>query len=108
MASLIRRYELPTPVPEHTVLDEYGQFVGRVDFAYPELRYAIEVDGFVPHSERRAFEHDRVRQNDLVDRGWTIHRFTWSDVERHPARVAERIRARHTSILRTLKLRGAA
>jgi hypothetical protein len=108
MAALIRRFGLPHPVPEHTVLDEHGQFVARVDFAYPELRYAIEVDGFAAHSARPAFDHDRVRQNDLVDHGWVVHRFTWNDIERHPARVAVRIRARHTTILRTLEPTTAA
>lgn len=103
MSEIVRRFSLPTPVPEHTVLDGHGQFLARVDFAYPELRYAIEVDGFAPHSARRTFEHDRARQNDLVDDGWTIHRFTWRDVERHPGRVADRIRRRHSAILCTLK-----
>jgi very-short-patch-repair endonuclease len=82
------------PVPEFTVLDQHGQFVGRVDFAYPELRYAIEVDGYEAHSSLQAFRHDRARQNDLVDLGWTVHRFTWDDVEHHPGRVAQRILGR--------------
>jgi hypothetical protein len=99
MRALISRHGLPEPVPEFTVLDEHGQFVGRVDFAYPELRYAIEVDGYAPHSSMRAFRHDRARQNDLVDQGWKVHRFTWDDVESRPARVANRIHA----LLGTLK-----
>jgi hypothetical protein len=90
--TLVRLHGLPEPVPEFTVLDERGQFVGRVDFAYPEIKYAIEVDGYEPHASLEAFRHDRVRQNDLVDLGWTVHRFTWSDVDQRPARVATRIR----------------
>jgi hypothetical protein len=92
MGTLVRLHGLPEPVPEFTVLDEHGQFVGRVDFAYPEIKYAIEVDGYEPHASLTAFRHDRARQNDLVDLGWTVHRFTWSDVDRHPSRVALRIR----------------
>jgi hypothetical protein len=102
MAEIVRRFSLPPPVIEHTVLDEHGQFVARVDFAYPELKYAIEVDGYEAHSGRRAFEHDRVRQNDLVDDGWTIHRFTWREVEDHPGRVVDRVRRRHAELLGTL------
>jgi hypothetical protein len=102
MARLVHRNALPEPVQEHTVLDDHGQFVGQVDFAYPELKYAIEVDGYEMHSSPRAFTHDRARQNDLVDLGWTVHRFTWDDVERHPGRVANRIRRRHTQLLGTL------
>jgi very-short-patch-repair endonuclease len=108
MTAIVRRFLLPVPVTEHTVLDEHGQFIARVDFAYPELKYAIEVDGYEPHSGRRAFEHDRVRQNDLVDDGWTIHRFTWRDVNQHPGRIVDRIRRRHAELLGTLKLTGAA
>jgi hypothetical protein len=92
MATLIRLHGLPSPVSEYTVLDPHGGFVGRVDFAYPELKYVIEVDGYEAHSSLRAFQHDRARQNDLVELGWTVHRFTWTDVNSHPGRVATRIR----------------
>jgi hypothetical protein len=108
MATLVRRYGLAEPVPEYTVLDEHGQFVGRVDFAYPEVAYVIEVDGYEAHSSPRAFAHDRARQNDLVDLGWTLHRFTWNGVERHPARVAARIRRTHSELLGRLKPTTAA
>jgi hypothetical protein len=102
LRTLVRRHAVPEPVPEFTVLDGHGQFVGAVDFAYPELKYAIEVDGYEPHTSLRAFRHDRARQNDLVDLGWVVHRFTWDDVDRHPARVAHRIRTRHADLLGTL------
>ena len=32
-------------VPQHTVRDGSGQFVARVDLAYPDRRIAIEYDG---------------------------------------------------------------
>ena len=48
-----------------------GRFVGRVDAALPELKLAIEVDGFEHHSTPEAFQRDRTRQNDLVALGWT-------------------------------------
>jgi very-short-patch-repair endonuclease len=64
--------------------------VGRyeIDFAYPELLLAIEVDGYGPHSSRRAFQADRDRQNVLVGLGWTVLRFTWADVVKRPDHVA--------------------
>jgi hypothetical protein len=37
-----------------------------------------------------------------VDLGWTVHRFTWDDVENHAARVAHRVRSRHAQLLGTL------
>ena len=69
--------------------------VGRyeIDFAYPELMIAIEVDGYGPHASRRAFQSDRDRQNVLVGRGWMVLRFTWADVVRRPDHVARVIRS---------------
>ena len=55
----------------------------------PRCKYAIEVDGYEFHTGLREFRHDRVRQNDLVDLGWTVHRFTWTEVDRLSPRVAE-------------------
>jgi very-short-patch-repair endonuclease len=108
MWTLLATHGIPTPVAQQTVLDGHGQFVGVVDFAYPELKYVIEVDGFESHSALREFRHDRVRQNDLIDLGWTVHRFTWTEVDQLSPRVADRIRHRRFELLGTLEhARGA-
>lgn len=85
-ARLAKRGDLPRPVFQHPV----GRY--RIDFAYPELLLAIEVDGYGKRSTRRAFQSDLDRQNELVSRGWTILRFTWNDVVRRPEHVARLIR----------------
>jgi hypothetical protein len=90
LSGVLGRYGVPLPIAEHAVYDGQGAFVGRVDFAYPEIRFAIETDGFEAHSTRRAFDHDRARQNDLVDLGWTVHRYTHAHLSR-PRLVAARI-----------------
>ncbi len=108
MSTLLRLRGVPTPVSEYKVYDARGQFVGRVDFAYPGIRYAIEVDGYESHTGLREFRHDRVRQNDLVDLGWSVHRFTWTEVDQLSIRVAQRIRRHHTQLLGTLKPPSAA
>ena len=82
----------PTLTLQHEVWDA-GRFVGRVDARYPELKLAIEVDGFEHHSTPEAFQRDRTRQNELVALGWTVLRFTWHDVVHRPAQVAQTIRA---------------
>jgi hypothetical protein len=84
-ARLCKQAGLPMPVFQHPV----GRF--EVDFAYPDLWIAIEVDGYGPHSSPSAFQRDRHRQNDLVVRGWLVLRFTWADVVRRPERVAQQI-----------------
>jgi hypothetical protein len=92
MARLLAAEGLPPAVPEYEVWSHDGRFVARVDFAYPELRLAIEVDGFAAHSSLEAFRHDRVRQNALVGAGWTVLRFTWGEAEDGAPRVGRAIR----------------
>ena len=87
MLRLLRDHSLPGPVAQHEV--RVGRrFVGRVDFAYPRRKVAIEVDGYECHSSLAAFRRDRARQNELVAAGWTVLRFTWDDVVHRPERVA--------------------
>jgi very-short-patch-repair endonuclease len=90
MARLLRAAELPPAVFQHTVRDA-GRFVGRVDFAYPDLRFAIEVDGYGSHATPEALQHDLDRGNALADAGWELRRFTWVDVVRRPWKVADGI-----------------
>lgn len=81
-ARLLKQAGLPPAAFQFPV----GQY--EIDFAYPELMLAIEVDGYGPHASRRAFQSDRDRQNVLVGRGWMVLRFTWADVVRRPHHVA--------------------
>ena len=64
----------PRPVLQHRVTVEGRTYF--VDLAYPEQRLAIEVDGYAFHSDRTTFDRDRRRQNDLVNAGWIVLRFT--------------------------------
>ncbi len=64
----------------------------RIDFAYPELRLGIEVDGFETHATAVGFVSDRIRANELTLLGWTVLHFTWAQVIHQPARVAAIIR----------------
>ena len=88
---LRQRYDLSELVLQYEVWD-MGRCVGRIDGAVPQLKLAIEVDGFEPHSTPEAFQRDRTRQNELVALGWTVLRFTWADVEHRPQKVARLIR----------------
>jgi hypothetical protein len=48
----------------------------RLDFAYPERKAAIEINGFSVHSRRKVFENDHERRNDLLAAGWRVPEFT--------------------------------
>jgi hypothetical protein len=91
MARLLAQQDLPAAVPEYEVWHD-GRFVARVDFAYPEQQLAIEVDGFAAHSSVDAFRRDRARQNALVAAGWTVLRFTWTEVDDGSPQVGITIR----------------
>ncbi|HEX2038980.1 MAG TPA: DUF559 domain-containing protein [Acidimicrobiales bacterium] len=84
-ARVLRERNLPPPAFQHPV----GRY--RVDFAYPDLMIAIEVDGFEVHSSPTAMQADVERQNHLVAAGWTVLRFTWRDVVRRPTWVARQV-----------------
>ncbi len=92
MARLLRSHGLPPAVFQH-VVRRAGKFVAKIDFAYPAILVAMEVDGRASHASPRAFQSDLVRQNELVTLGWTVIRFTWHDVVRRPAQVALTVRA---------------
>ncbi len=68
---------LPRPRMEHRVIDPRGRLVAQVDAAYPDLRYAIELDSKAFHLSPEAFERDRERDGTLAQHGWTVRRFTW-------------------------------
>jgi predicted transcriptional regulator of viral defense system len=91
MASLLRNAGLPPTVPEHVVRDAHDGFLAIVDFAYPELRLAIEVDGYEPHAAFRAFVSGHQRDRLLLDAGWEPLHFTWDEVDGHPTTVAAEI-----------------
>ena len=67
-------YGLPPYSFQHSFLRYF------IDFAWPEFKLAVEVDGWETHSNPQAFQNDLDRQNALVAAGWTVLRFTWYDV----------------------------
>ncbi|HLY32932.1 MAG TPA: DUF559 domain-containing protein, partial [Jatrophihabitantaceae bacterium] len=69
-----------------------GSLIAVLDVAIPDLKIAIEVDGMAYHVDVERFQRDRTRQNALVALGWTVLRFTWSDLTERPDYVARAIR----------------
>lgn len=74
------------PVRDHNGL------IGIVDVLFREARVAVEIDGFVAHSNREAFVIDRQRQNRLALAGYQVLRFTWWDISGRPDGVIYEIR----------------
>ncbi len=76
---------LPEPVQQYRV--NAGTRRCRIDLAYPELKLAIEIDGWEHHRTRSAFDDDRVRANDLVVAGWNLLRFTSTMTDGHAVEI---------------------
>lgn len=69
----------------------------RIDIAFVEARLAIEIDGFAYHSNRARFQADRTKHNALVDQGWLVLRFTWSDLTERPTDFLDSVRRHLTA-----------
>ena len=87
---LIHRSDLPVPVAQHRVMVGDRE-VARPDFAWPDLKVAVEYDGLW-HAEPGQFAKDRARLNRLREAGWTVVFVTAADMHR-PAELIARIAA---------------
>lgn len=83
---LIREHRLPKPQTNVSIEDM------QVDAYWPEAHLVVELDGYAYHSDRRAFQRDRERDNRLQLAGYRIMRFTHHDVTRRPHHVAAAVR----------------
>jgi len=63
-----------------------------IDLAFPDLRVAVEVDGWAWHVDVDRFRTDRRKGNALTRAGWTLLRFTWHDLTGRPTEVVADIR----------------
>lgn len=81
---------LPRPTPQFVVCDLSGKEIYRLDFAWPDLRIAVEYDGYEAHEHRA--ERDELRDRDLRRRGWIVIRANSADLA-ELSRLLERIAA---------------
>lgn len=54
----------------------------KFDFAFPEIKLAIEADGIFWHTKPEIVERDRCRNKICQDEGWTVLRFTDKQLNR--------------------------
>jgi len=85
LISLADRAGLPMPVFQYPIVLSGRN--RRIDFAFPTLRIAIEVDGYESHTRYDIFQDDRVRGNELELAGWMVLHFTWHHLRHRPAYV---------------------
>lgn len=81
---------LPPP-SQQAVIRRDGRFVARVDFRWEGARLVVEVDGMGKYEDPSALRDEKRRQNELVALGYTVLRFTWSDILARPDRVVAQV-----------------
>jgi very-short-patch-repair endonuclease len=89
-SSLLTRTDLPPPVKQLEIKDAQG-FVGRVDFAWPELRLIVEIDSAF-HDGPLDRQADERRDRRLGALGYTVIRLRWTDLVSSPDVVLRRLR----------------
>jgi hypothetical protein len=90
MGRIIVAAHLPLPMVEYKV-GEDGEY--RLDFAWPAILLAVEVDGYIFHFTPAHLQRDHTRRNQLQQAGWTVLVYTWKEVCNEPSRVAREISA---------------
>ncbi|MBB3052914.1 hypothetical protein FHS23_003955 [Prauserella isguenensis] len=58
----------PLPTPQFQVFDLRGRLLYVFDLAWPDVKIALEYDGFEAHEDRGAYDAERDRK--MADRGW--------------------------------------
>ncbi len=85
---IVRRHGLPLPVAQYEVRRTDGRRA-YLDFAYPDRRVAIELQGNGTHATPQQRAADYERSNALPT--WRFLWFTYHDVMRRPAYVASSV-----------------
>ena len=76
---LCRDAGFPRPMLQYAIEHAPGRW-HKVDFAWPDRRLAIEVDGAAVHGTRTAARRDRRLDREIRDAGWRLERFMGDDV----------------------------
>ena len=64
-----------------------------VDAVWEAQKLVVEVDGYRAHGHRGAFERDRKKDQALVEAGYAVVRFTWTQLTRRPFLVVATLAA---------------
>lgn len=92
LADIIRDAPIPWPETQHRIVMPDGSNA-YPDFAWVDRMKLVEADGYGSHSTPEKLDRDLTRQNQLMELGWEIRRFSARQISREPLIVrAELIR----------------
>lgn len=85
----MKRRGLPMPVLGFEIQTESGRRIP--DLAWPDRDKGVEVDGIDAHDSADKLDDDLTRQNDLMNLGLDIRRFSARQIRRDPQGVVDQI-----------------
>lgn len=68
----------PVPVTQWPILSASGKLIYKLDLAWPELRIALEYDGYEAHEGKEDYDAERDRR--LAARGWLVIHVRKNDI----------------------------
>jgi len=83
---------LEEPITNYVITDAEGNFLARVDLAWPRLRACVEYEGDGHRTDRAQFRKDITRRERLEDHGWRVIRITDDDLVRGGDEFLRRVR----------------
>jgi hypothetical protein len=78
-------------VEEFEIYSATGEFLARVDLAFPAVRLGVEAHSRRFHFGARPEQFDQERENRLAAEGWDVSYVGYSDVTRTPTQVRAQI-----------------
>jgi very-short-patch-repair endonuclease len=90
MLKVVWNGRLPRPKIQYEIICKGKR--RRLDFAYPDIQWNIEGDGFDEHGRRLGFDADRERDRELETDGWLVTRITWSQTNSGTERMLNELR----------------
>jgi hypothetical protein len=87
--ALFASHSMPQPETNAWISD--GQQLVEVDFVWRDARVIVEVDGGRYHHTRWRRRQDAAKTTALRAQGWTVHRFSDTEIAGTPAHVAQTV-----------------
>jgi very-short-patch-repair endonuclease len=90
-ARIFRNSDLPAPIPQYSIYEQ-GRFVARPDFAYPQIKLALECFSYRWHEGRWKLANDVRRRRSITQVGWRVLEFVWEEIVANHTLVLDEVR----------------
>lgn len=90
---VLQRAGLPEPELNLSIRTAAGEFVARIDIAYPAWRVAVEYDGRGHADNTEQFARDADRWDDIRDQGWYLVRILSHHLEGDGVAAVQKVRS---------------